>query len=223
MMQSSEGAGPAEPARAVLLAVAMDEASLAAVNYAIHELYRKGDQFHLVHVARILSPSITIHHQYHATYNVPELGPGIDQRAFLERLKEEIKDKFTNPMDALGIPHNLHLFLDTDNAPASAVCETVFKVADQVDAAMVVLAAHGKGEEGSRDPLLGLYLGSVADFATRNSARPVLVVRSYAAPLVMHVSRSAARLAQGQVPGSAGGSEPGSRSLSNAPSLGGPA
>ncbi|KAG2443942.1 hypothetical protein HXX76_002281 [Chlamydomonas incerta] len=215
-MLSSGGAGPA-PARTVLLAVALDDASISAVNYAIHELYRKGDQFHLVHVARILSPSITIHHQYHATYNVPELGPGIDERAFLERLKEEIKDKLTNPMDALGIPHNLHLFLDTDNAPASAVCETVFKVAEQVDAAMIVLAAHGKGEEGSRDPLLGMYLGSVADFATRNSARPVLVVRHYTPPLVMHVSRSAAKLAQGQ------GSEPGSRNLSNAPSLGGPA
>ncbi|KAG2439856.1 hypothetical protein HYH02_010488 [Chlamydomonas schloesseri] len=221
-MISSGGAAPAlAPARNILLAVALDDASLAAVNYAIHELYRKGDQFHLVHVARILSPSITIHHQYHATYNVPDLGPGIDERAFVERLKEEIKDKFTNPMDAMGIPHNLHLFLDTDNAPASAVCETLFKVADRVDAAMIVLAAHGKDEEGSRDPLLGLYLGSVADYATRNSARPVLVVRSYTAPLVMHVSRSAAKLAQ-QAASPAGGSEPGSRNLSNAPSLGGP-
>ncbi len=30
------------------------------------------------------------------------------------------------------MPHALHIFLDTDNAPASAICASIFKVADQV-------------------------------------------------------------------------------------------
>ncbi|EFJ41147.1 hypothetical protein VOLCADRAFT_98928 [Volvox carteri f. nagariensis] len=93
------------------------------------------------------APQLTIHHQYHATYDVPDPKPPIDEKAFLERLKEDIREKYgriTRPMDAYGMPHNLHLYLDTDNAPASAVCNIMFKVADEVDAVVLVLAAHGK-------------------------------------------------------------------------------
>ncbi|GFR43064.1 hypothetical protein Agub_g4071, partial [Astrephomene gubernaculifera] len=190
-MHSSGGASPGSSTsgRAILLALDLTDASVNAAQWAMHEFYRKGDTFHLVHVARILAPQLTIHHQYHATYNVPDPRPPMDERAFVERLKEDIREKFTRPMDGYGMPHNLHLFLDTDNAPASAVCTTVFKVAEQVDAAVVVLAAHGRGQEGGHDPW-GAYLGSVADYATRNSKRPVLVVRNYTPPLVLHVSRS---------------------------------
>ncbi|KXZ51197.1 hypothetical protein GPECTOR_13g684 [Gonium pectorale] len=180
----------------------------------MHEFYRRGDVIHLVHVARILAPQLTIHHQYHATYDVPDPKPPMDERAYLENLKEQIKEKFTRPMDSLGIPHNLHLFVDTDNAPASAVCATVFKVADELDATIVVMAAHSKGQEGGHDPW-GAYLGSVADYATRNCARPVMVVRQYSAPLVLHVSRSKGLLSGASTGGapsptvSAGGASPG--------------
>ncbi|GLC37171.1 hypothetical protein PLESTB_000987600 [Pleodorina starrii] len=190
-MYSTGGAAPgsAQAGRQILLAIDTTDASVAAAQWAMHEFYRKGDTFHLVHVARILAPQLTIHHQYHATYDVPDTKPPIDERAFIERLKEDIREKITRPMDAHGMPHNLHLFLDTDNAPASAVCDIIFKVAEQVDATILVLAAHGKGEEGGRDPW-GTYLGSVADYATRNTQRPVLVVRSYTPPLVVAASRS---------------------------------
>lgn len=36
-------------------------------------------------------------------------------------------------MDMYGMPHNLHLFLDTDNSPASAVCAILFKVKAQTE------------------------------------------------------------------------------------------
>ncbi|GIL56848.1 hypothetical protein Vafri_12140 [Volvox africanus] len=220
-MQSYGGAPPGFPltGRNILLAIDTTDASVSAAQWAMHEFYRKGDTFHLVHVARILAPQLTIHHQYHATYDVPDPKPPIDERAFLERLKEDIREKITRPMDSLGMPHNLHLFLDTDNAPASAVCTTIFKVAEQVDAAILVVAAHGKGHEGGRDPW-GAYLGSVADYTMNNTKRPVMVVRSYTPPLVLHMSRSAGKLAGGgpTSPGSAAGGGGGD---SNTKSLGG--
>lgn len=181
--------------RAILVAVDLTEQSVHAAQWVIHEYARKGDTLHLVHVARILAPQLTIHHQYHATYDVPDPKPRIDENAFLDKLREAIKKKFQEPIEAAGLSHALHLFLDTDNAPASAVCDSMFKVAEQIDANLLVLAAHGKDYEGGRDPW-GHYLGSVADHAAKNSKRPIVVIRDYRPPLVLpaHKSHSAAKL-----------------------------
>ncbi|KAG2498461.1 hypothetical protein HYH03_003715 [Edaphochlamys debaryana] len=173
----------------------------------MHEFYRHGDTFHLVHVARIIAPQLTIHHQYHASYSIPDPKPPMDERAYVDNLREEIREKFQQPLDAAGIPSTVHLFVDTDNAPASAVCETLFKVAEQVNAAIIILAAHSKVEEGAQDPW-GTYLGSVAEYATRaNQSRPVMVIRHYSPPLVMHVSRSHGVLGAAAA-GSTGGMAP---------------
>jgi hypothetical protein len=48
------------------------------------------------------------------------------------------------PLDALKIPHELHLYLDTDNAPASAIGETIQRVASDAKATIIVVAAHNK-------------------------------------------------------------------------------
>jgi hypothetical protein len=45
-------------------------------------------------------------------------------------------------MDAKRVPHNLHLFVDTENAPAQAVFKTVNKVCEDVSADVLVMAAN---------------------------------------------------------------------------------
>ena len=52
--------------------------------------------------------------------------------------------RFTNELDARKIPHSLSLFLDTDNAPASAVCASIFKVAEESEVCIIVMACHNK-------------------------------------------------------------------------------
>jgi hypothetical protein len=43
----------------------------------------------------------------------------------------EIAGRFEPVLDAAGAPHALHLFQDTDNAPASAVVTTILKAGAQ--------------------------------------------------------------------------------------------
>ncbi len=52
--------------------------------------------------------------------------------------------RFTSLLEQQGIAHVLHLFTDTDNAPASAVADVLFKVASEVKASLLVVAAHNK-------------------------------------------------------------------------------
>ena len=63
------------------------------------------------------------------------------QRACTTRHLAELC-RYTAQMDERGITHNLHLFVDTVNAPASAIFETVNSVCEQVDAAFLVMAAN---------------------------------------------------------------------------------
>lgn len=48
--------------RNVLLTVDTTTASVQALQYAVHEIYRPGDVLHLLHVAPVLSPQYTIGH-----------------------------------------------------------------------------------------------------------------------------------------------------------------
>ncbi len=52
--------------------------------------------------------------------------------------------RFIAPLDVAKVPHELHLYLDTNNAPASAIGETIRRVAEDTKAAVVVIAAHNK-------------------------------------------------------------------------------
>lgn len=47
-------------------------------------------------------------------------------------------------MDDKGIMHNLHLYLDTENAPAKAVAKIVGDVSTAVGAELIVMAASNK-------------------------------------------------------------------------------
>ncbi|KAG1653893.1 hypothetical protein FOA52_013776 [Chlamydomonas sp. UWO 241] len=156
---------------------------MKAVQWTAHEFCRPGDVVHLVHVSRILSPHTTIQHSYvGSSYEVPDTRP-VDEQQHADTVKEVIKSRFTSELDRNNIPYAIEMFLDTDNAPASAVCATLFKVADQVKAALIVMACHNKAYGWDT-----VRLGSVADFATSNSKLPVMLIRDYKMPLVIGAS-----------------------------------
>ena len=45
-------------------------------------------------------------------------------------------------LDSKGLAHDVHLSVETVDAPASAIAEAVGKVAEEVDAALVVLGTN---------------------------------------------------------------------------------
>ena len=51
-------------------------------------------------------------------------------------------------MDTHGVLHNLHLFLDTVNAPPSAIAAIVDRVCKELGAVLIVMASHNKVREG---------------------------------------------------------------------------
>lgn len=169
--------GSGRPGRAVVVAVDLTPQSADAVLWATHEFYRPGDTVHLVHVVRMLNPNYSIQHSYgQSSYSIPDLGPAVDERAYLEDVKEQIKRRFTDAMDACGIAHSLHLFVDSQDAPASAVCSVLFSVVKEVSAALTVIAAHNKASDSGWDLF---FLGSVAEYAMANTREPLVVVRGY--------------------------------------------
>jgi hypothetical protein len=61
------------------VAVDFSESSFKALEWVVQEFYRKGDIIHVVHIAPVLSPSITIQHsapEYsYACFRVVHLHP----------------------------------------------------------------------------------------------------------------------------------------------------
>lgn len=64
-------------------------------------------------------------------------------------------------LDSKGLAHDVHLSVETVDAPGSAIAEAIGKVAEEVDAALVVLGTNNvlvrppcMGAEGSRQQYL---------------------------------------------------------------------
>lgn len=115
--------------RSILIAVDFTEQSLGAAHWATCHLHRPGDVFHLVHVSRCVTPPTSIQHSAAGTsYDVPDPSPLNEQR-HVAAVKGFIKERITRGMDAAAIPHNLHFFLELEDAPAREVVKTVVKVA----------------------------------------------------------------------------------------------
>lgn len=159
--------------RNILVAVDTTDQSLGAMNWAVHEFYKPGDSIHIVHVAKLINPECTIQHGFPgASYVVPD-GQNQDKE-LVDKVRAFLHQKFEEPLQSLNIPSTTHLYLDTNNAPASAIATTVDKVATEIEAILVVLAAHDK--EPSFESFM---IGSVADYCVRNYSRPTMIVRKY--------------------------------------------
>jgi nucleotide-binding universal stress UspA family protein len=82
--------------------------------------------------------------------------------------------RYLTTLDARHIVHTLHLYMDTDNAPASAIGDTIIKIAEEASAELLVVASHNKIASWEE-----LFVGSVADYCFNNCKRPLAIVRNY--------------------------------------------
>ncbi|MEW5306820.1 MAG: hypothetical protein WDW36_009258 [Sanguina aurantia] len=153
--------------RILLLPVEDSEDSQRAFDFMLKNIYREGDEIHLLNVI----PRI----QFAATMGVPavDFTPQINREAyesvvqtsetfivkrFLSRLPEAIE---TTP-----IVHIIKSEVDTESL-GHIVCEK----AEELKATLVIMGNHGKGKVAE------FFRGSVSQYVAHTCKRPFLLVR----------------------------------------------
>ncbi|KAG2438368.1 hypothetical protein HYH02_010823 [Chlamydomonas schloesseri] len=153
------------PKRHILISVDDSAASLKALDWALENVYRAGDEFHLFHV---IPPG---------QYVVLSTDLGIeevieDDESTRKRVEDHARsilvDKFVPKLKAKDVPYQVELVrFATDNESIGAV---ICKRAEQLQAAAVVMAKHNKGA------IKEFFVGSVCNYCTHHCKSPVLVM-----------------------------------------------
>jgi nucleotide-binding universal stress UspA family protein len=145
----------------LLPAPAAMQDSEVAIRWAIDNVYRQGDLFHLLHVI----PEPRMVHVWVGMYLPP------DEQAELEEVdytKEFCKHRFVDMLASAKIPFELHVVLGTTDS--EAVARVIAHKAEELPADWVVMAQHSKGR------LKELWLGSVTKQLVTQAKVPVAVV-----------------------------------------------
>jgi nucleotide-binding universal stress UspA family protein len=153
--------------RVLLIAVDDSEDSQKAFNWAISNIYREGDQVHIVHVVPRLA--------FAAQYGVPPVDfvPAAESNTYetaVQRAEQFIIDRFVKAMPPsvrAPVVHIIKSEVDTES-----VGHVLCKKADELEAVAIVMASHNKGR------MAEFFLGSVTNYCTHHSHRPVVIVPS---------------------------------------------
>ncbi|GAB4815480.1 hypothetical protein N2152v2_002526 [Parachlorella kessleri] len=89
----------------------------------------------------------------------------------IEEAKAALEARYLPILQQKMIPYTLQLYAERTDAAASRVGELLLKRADEVDATMVIMAAHNKPSASTG------FAGSVAQYITDNCRRPLALVR----------------------------------------------
>lgn len=151
--------------RVLLIAVDDSEHSQKAFTWSIENVYREGDQIHLVHVVPRLA--------FAAQYGVPPVDfvPAAENNTYesaVQRAEQFIIDRFVKQLPAnvkAPVVHIIKSEVDTES-----VGHVLCKKADELDAVAICMATHNKGR------MAEFFLGSVTQYCTHHSKRPVIIV-----------------------------------------------
>jgi nucleotide-binding universal stress UspA family protein len=153
----------AYPYRSILCPIQFDDPSLLALGLAKQITERNGAKLHLLHVASRL-PAI-------GEPDVTENEPSREEQRARERLAAIATENLA------GVNYEIH----TASASSRALARAVVKVAQEVDADLIVLKTHG------RKGLSHLILGSVAEEVVRTAPCPVLTLTPMAQEKAAHL------------------------------------
>ncbi|KAK9786674.1 hypothetical protein WJX73_005412 [Symbiochloris irregularis] len=142
--------------RHIVLALDSSETAEHLLQWAIVNLHRKGDTFHIVHVALVLAAPEEIQHSVPGMSHTVHNRPVEDAKADAERAKVFVREKFVAPLQAAHIAFEPHLFMENDKAPPESIAAAVDSVAKDVNATMIVIARSNKSS------VQKFFVGSVA-------------------------------------------------------------
>ncbi|GAB4818574.1 hypothetical protein N2152v2_005620 [Parachlorella kessleri] len=131
--------------RVILVAVDDSDASEKAVDWAAENLFKEGDEVHLLHIIpvpmpQVMAGSVVMDMAIPAT--TLEADPADDQR-HINTAKEFIKRRFITKLATRSIPYKVeivHFLCDSDS-----IGEAICKRADALDATAVVMSKHQRG------------------------------------------------------------------------------
>ncbi|CAK0784164.1 hypothetical protein CVIRNUC_007367 [Coccomyxa viridis] len=161
---AAESAGIAK--RKLLVPIDDSSESEKALAWAMEEMYREGDEIHLVHVVPKL--------QMGACFGAPPVDflPQQDPIAYDQLVKQAeafIQMRFLPSLNSLRVHPIVHIVkaeVDTESI-GTVLC----RKAESLDAAAIVVSCE------ARSRLQEFFLGSITNFCTHHSKRPVLVVK----------------------------------------------
>lgn len=153
-------------ARKLLVAVDDSDQSRAAFKWALKELYKPGDEMHMVHVVPRM--------QFSPAYGIPPVDfyPVADAgsyEAVISNAEKMVSERYLQDLgDYPELKPTVHIVkseVDTDS-----VGHVLCKKAEELDAVCLVLASHSKGK------IAEFFLGSVTQFCVHHSTKPVAIV-----------------------------------------------
>ncbi|GIL49589.1 hypothetical protein Vafri_5924 [Volvox africanus] len=153
------------PKRHILVSVDDSEASLRALDWALDNIYRPGDEFHLFHVIPpgqyvVLSTDLGME-------EVIEDDEATKKRVE-DNARQTLTERFVPKLAAKDVSYQLELVrFATDNESIGAV---ICRRAEQLQASCVVMAKHNKGA------VKEFFVGSVCNYCTHHCKSPVLVM-----------------------------------------------
>jgi nucleotide-binding universal stress UspA family protein len=143
--------------RKIVLATDLAKDSERALDWVLKNVYKSGDQFHIVHVAKLKDEtSETFHGPVGSSFHYHEKTPE-QTNALLEERKQYIATKINPRLDKAGVAHETHLFLEGENATASEVAAVVQKVYEQEGGDLLVASRSNKTWSER------FFIGSVAE------------------------------------------------------------
>ncbi|KXZ53367.1 hypothetical protein GPECTOR_7g1263 [Gonium pectorale] len=143
------------------------QASQKALQWAVDNIYRPGDEFHLFHVIPpgqyvVLSTDLGMEEVVEDDENT--------RKAVEANAHKILSEKFVPLLKEKDVPYQLELVrFATDNESIGAV---ICKRADQLNASCVVMAKHNKGA------IKEFFVGSVCNYCTHHCKAPVLVMHN---------------------------------------------
>ncbi|EFN52877.1 hypothetical protein CHLNCDRAFT_58746 [Chlorella variabilis] len=154
--------------RNIVLAVDDSDESEKACSFALSNLYRPGDTFHMLRIIPTLPYRAALGGQLDnlVFYNTPE--PLTD--AFKSATQRYVKHRFEPKLQAAGVPFQVDIIVEPTDESVSGVGESICSKADELQAAAVVLGSHMHGG------MLQFMLGSVASYVALHCRAPVAVL-----------------------------------------------
>lgn len=168
-------ASPPPPQRHIVLAVDGSEDSQYAVEWAIQHMYRNGDHVLLVHCLPSIPPGQLVSFPGLGMLQAPSVHPALIAAKELQEANGALPQKLMQPLSAAGVSSDLEIVAEPVTAASgpsmkAAVGQVLCDKAAASGAAAIIVASTSSG--GVREWMMG----SIAEYLTRHSPCPVVVL-----------------------------------------------